>query len=104
MARLGRALGGFEETFNGLSGIGDLIVTCTSKHSRNRRVGEMLGKGLNMIEIKKQLGHSVAEGVATTKSAYQLAMKYDVETPIIEQCYKVLYENEISCRSELITL
>ena len=94
MARLGRALGGFEETFNGLSGIGDLIVTCTSQHSRNRRVGDMLGKGLSMTEIKTQLGHSVAEGVATTKSAYQLAKNYGVETPIIEQCYKVLYEDK----------
>ncbi|WDE95501.1 NAD(P)-dependent glycerol-3-phosphate dehydrogenase [Lentisphaera profundi] len=93
MARLGRALGGFEETFNGLSGIGDLIVTCTSKHSRNRSVGEMLGKGLSMEQIKEKLGHSVAEGVATTKSAYQLAQNHGVETPIIEQCYQVLYEN-----------
>ena len=94
MARLGRALGGFEETFNGLSGIGDLIVTCTSQHSRNRRVGEMLGKGLSMTQIKDKLGHSVAEGVATTKSAFQLAQRHGVETPIIEQCYKVLYEDK----------
>jgi len=93
MARLGRALGGFEETFNGLSGIGDLIVTCTSKHSRNRSVGEMLGKGLSMDDIKAKLGHSVAEGVATTKSAYQLAQQHKVEVPIIEQCYQVLYED-----------
>ncbi len=94
MARLGRALGGFEETFNGLSGIGDLIVTCTSKHSRNRSVGQMLGEGLNMAQIKEQLGHSVAEGVATTKSAYLLAQNHKVETPIIEQCYQVIYEDK----------
>ena len=67
MARLGRALGGEEATFNGLSGIGDLIVTCTSQHSRNRFVGESLGKGQSMEDIQKSMGHSVAEGVKTTE-------------------------------------
>ena len=93
MARLGSQLGGNEETFSGLSGIGDLIVTCTSQHSRNRRVGEMLGKGNTMQQIKDELGHSVAEGVTTAQSAFQLAQKHGIETPIIEQCYRVLYHD-----------
>ncbi len=92
MARLGRALGGEEATFNGLSGIGDLIVTCTSKHSRNRFVGESLGKGQSMEDIRKSMGYSVAEGVKTTESAWQLAQQYKVEAPIISEAYNVLYE------------
>ena len=93
MARLGKSLGGEEATFNGLSGIGDLIVTCTSKHSRNRFVGESLGKGQSMEDIQKSMGYSVAEGVKTTESAWQLAQKYEVEAPIINEAYKVLYED-----------
>ena len=92
MARLGSQLGGQALTFNGLSGIGDLIVTCTSSHSRNRRVGEMLGSGKTLSQIKEELGHSVAEGVTTSKSAFELAQKHGIETPIIEQCYRVIYE------------
>jgi len=91
-ARLGQALGGKVATFNGLSGIGDLIVTCTSQHSRNRFVGESLGKGKSMQEIAEEMGHSVAEGVKTTKSAYMLARQLDVNTPIIDEAYAVLYE------------
>ena len=92
-ARLGKALGGRAGTFNGLSGIGDLIVTCTSKHSRNRFVGEELGKGRKMDDILKNMGYSVAEGVKTTESAYMLARKLKVVTPIIDEAYAVLYKN-----------
>ena len=91
-ARLGQALGGKALTFNGLSGIGDLIVTCTSKHSRNRFVGASLGKGKTMEQISEEMGPSVAEGVKTTESAYMLARKLKVDTPIIDETYAVLYQ------------
>ena len=96
MARFGIALGGKYETFNGLSGIGDLIVTCTSKHSRNRFVGERLGKGRTLEEIKAEMGFSVAEGVKTTLSAKRLLDTLAVDAPIIEEIYSVLYEDKNS--------
>jgi glycerol-3-phosphate dehydrogenase (NAD(P)+) len=91
MARLGQHLGGLPETFSGLSGIGDVIVTCTSRHSRNRYVGEQLGRGRKLEEIQQGMGGQVAEGVTTTKSAYQLARRVDAETPIIDEVYAALY-------------
>jgi glycerol-3-phosphate dehydrogenase (NAD(P)+) len=91
MARLGQALGGRAETFSGLSGIGDLIVTCMSRHSRNRHVGEELGKGRKLGEIQKEMGLVVAEGVKTASSAYDLARRARVETPIIDEVYAGLY-------------
>ncbi|MFT3783480.1 MAG: NAD(P)H-dependent glycerol-3-phosphate dehydrogenase [Nibricoccus sp.] len=94
MARLGAALGGSPETFSGLSGIGDLIVTCTSKHSRNRHVGEELGKGRKLAEIQKEMGLVVAEGVTTANSAYQLARRADAVTPIIDEVYASLYADK----------
>ena len=94
MARLGKALGGKRETFAGLSGVGDLIVTCSSKHSRNRRFGEELGKGLDLAEVKRAMGMVVAEGVKTCRSAYRLARQVDVSTPIIDQVYATLYEKK----------
>jgi len=105
MARLGEKLGGEHASFNGLSGIGDLIVTCTSKHSRNRHVGEELGKGKSMELILEEMGHSVAEGVKTSQSAYMLARQLDVETPITDQIYAVLYEGKNSSEAlmELMT-
>ncbi|TJX16147.1 NAD(P)H-dependent glycerol-3-phosphate dehydrogenase [Tissierella creatinini] len=90
MARLGLKLGANSNTFNGLTGIGDLIVTCTSIHSRNRRCGILLGKGLSLEESIKEVG-MVVEGVRTTKSAYKLAEKHGVEMPITEEIYNVLY-------------
>lgn len=93
MARLGNALGGRKETFAGLSGVGDLIVTCMSKHSRNRFVGDMLGKGKSLEEIGKEMDGSVAEGVKTSVSAYQLAQKTGIETPLVNAVYDVLYLN-----------
>ncbi|MEA2013390.1 MAG: NAD(P)H-dependent glycerol-3-phosphate dehydrogenase [Verrucomicrobiota bacterium] len=94
MGRLGKVLGGKKETFAGLSGIGDMIVTCTSGHSRNRHVGEKLGEGLTLEEIQKGMGMVVAEGVKTTNSAYHLAKKYNVTVPIISEVYKCLYSGK----------
>ncbi len=93
MARLGQKLGGKRNTFSGLSGIGDLIVTCMSQHSRNRHVGEELGKGRNLEEIIKSMNMVVAEGVQTCEGAYFLARQANVETPIIDGIYEILYNN-----------
>ena len=94
LSRLGKALGGRTETFFGLSGIGDLIVTCTSRHSRNRHVGEELGKGRTLAEIQTEMGMVVAEGVLTTESAFRLAQKAGVEVPIIAEVHAGLYEGK----------
>ncbi len=93
LSRLGVALGGEAATFSGLSGIGDLIVTCCSGHSRNRYVGEELGKGRKLDEIISEMGLMVAEGVPTTSGAYILAKEHNVDTPIINALYSVFYEN-----------
>lgn len=93
ITRLGVALGGQRETFAGLSGMGDLITTCTSKHSRNRHVGEELGRGKKLDQILAAM-HMVAEGVATTRSAYDLAVREEIEMPITEQVYRILFEDE----------
>ena len=92
MARLGTALGGMPETFAGLSGMGDLITTCTSAHSRNRYVGELIGRGRKLQEILDSM-HMVAEGVATTQSVHDLALRMGVEMPISEEVYKILFED-----------
>jgi glycerol-3-phosphate dehydrogenase (NAD(P)+) len=86
-------MGADPNTFAGLSGMGDLIVTCMSRHSRNRYVGEQIGKGRKLDEILKEMV-MVAEGVKTTKSAYALSNKYQVEMPITEQVYQILFENK----------
>jgi len=93
MTRLGLKLGGSAETFAGLAGMGDLVLTCTGDLSRNRSVGIELGRGRKIDEILSGM-QMVAEGVKTTLSAYQLARKLDVEVPIIEQMYLVLYKNK----------
>ncbi|MFV0337940.1 MAG: NAD(P)H-dependent glycerol-3-phosphate dehydrogenase [Chthoniobacterales bacterium] len=93
MTRLGVALGGRRETFSGLSGIGDLMVTCFSKHSRNRKVGERLGGGESREEIESSM-KMVAEGIPTVQSAYQCARRLGVDAPITEQIFKILYENK----------
>ena len=93
MARLGVALGGKRETFAGLSGIGDLIVTCMSRHSRNRHVGEELGRGKTLEQITSEMGMVVAEGVKTAISAHMLAQRKNCETPIINAVFNVLYNN-----------
>lgn len=89
ITRLGIALGGKEKTFAGLSGIGDLIVTCTSMHSRNRRAGILIGQGVDPEEAVKQVG--TVEGYFCTKAAYELSRKCKICLPITEKCYDVLY-------------
>ena len=93
ISRLGIAMGGKIETFYGLSGIGDLIVTCASVHSRNRRAGVLIGQGCTMQEAMDQV-KMVVEGVYSAKAARELAEKYQVEMPIIEQVNRVLFENK----------
>lgn len=103
MTRLGTALGGHTETFAGLSGVGDLIVTCFSIHSRNHRVGLALGQGKTLEEATQVLG-MVAEGVPNTYSIYEAARKADVRTPIIDAVYSILYEGKpvAAAMSELL--
>ena len=93
IARLGTAMGGKFETFCGLSGIGDLIVTCASMHSRNRRAGILIGKGYTMEEAMKEV-QMVVEGVYSAKAALALARKYYMAMPIIEQVNQVLFEGK----------
>jgi len=94
MSRLGAALGGKPATFAGLSGIGDLIVTCTSGHSRNRYVGEQIGLGRKLPEIQAEMGMVCAEGVKTAVSARALSRKCGIEAPLVEAVYATLYENK----------
>ena len=93
MRRLGVACGAQAETFTGLSGLGDLTVTCFSKLSRNRAFGERLGKGDPLFELLAGTRHAV-EGHPTARSAWQLAGKHGVSTPIIEQVHAMLYEGK----------
>jgi len=93
MTRLGVKLGAKSETFSGLTGVGDLILTCMGKLSRNRHVGEEIGKGKKLKDVLKEMV-MVAEGVKTAKSVHYLAKKFNVETPIMEKVYKVLFEDE----------
>ncbi|MFP5348566.1 MAG: NAD(P)H-dependent glycerol-3-phosphate dehydrogenase [Gammaproteobacteria bacterium] len=91
LTRLGVALGGRRETFMGLAGVGDLVLTCTDNASRNRRVGLGLGQGRALNEVLAEIGQE-AEGVATARELYQLAQRLNVEMPITEQVYRVLYD------------
>lgn len=93
ITRLGVALGAERLTFAGLSGMGDLIVTCMSRHSRNRYVGEQIGRGRKLEEILQEMV-MVAEGVRTTESAYELAERHHVEMPITREVYRVLFEGK----------
>ncbi|OAH55905.1 MULTISPECIES: NAD(P)H-dependent glycerol-3-phosphate dehydrogenase [Bacillaceae] len=93
IARLGTKMGANPLTFSGLAGIGDLIVTCTSVHSRNWRAGNMLGKGQNLAEVLENMG-MVVEGVRTTKAAHQLSAKYDVQMPITNALYNILFKQQ----------
>ena len=93
LLRLGTGMGGNARTFYGLSGVGDLIATCFSKHSRNRRVGERLGHAETLGQIQADM-KMVAEGIPTAKSAYECARRLGVETPIIDQIYAVLYQDK----------
>ena len=92
LTRLGEALGGKPETFSGLTGVGDLIVTCTSVHSRNRKAGYLMGKGMTAEEAMKEV-KMVVEGVYSAKAALGLARKCNVAVPIVEAVNRVLFEN-----------
>lgn len=93
ITRLGIVLGAKSETFAGLSGVGDLITTCCSKHSRNRYVGERIGKGEKLEDILSSMT-MIAEGVETTRAGYDLSKLHEVEMPITKEVYKVLFENK----------
>jgi glycerol-3-phosphate dehydrogenase (NAD(P)+) len=93
ISRLGTELGANPLTFSGLSGLGDLFVTCTSRYSRNRLVGERIGRGESLDEIVASMT-MVAEGIATTISALELASDYGIEMPIAEQVYCILFEGK----------
>lgn len=93
ITRLGVKMGGKPQTFSGLSGIGDLIVTCESMHSRNRRAGILIGKGYTADEAMKEV-QMVVEGVYSAKAALKLAKKYDVSMPIVEQVNHILFDNK----------
>ena len=90
LSRLGVAMGGNHNTFYGLSGLGDLIVTCLSEHSRNRKAGRCIGRGLSIEETKKEVGMTI-ESIDNIEVAYQLAKKYNIEMPIVNTVYDVLY-------------
>ncbi len=91
MSRLGVCMGAKEYTFAGLTGVGDLVVTCTSRHSRNNRFGYKVGSGVPIKEALSEVG--TVEGYYAAEMAHDLALKYNIELPIIDECYKVLYEN-----------
>lgn len=91
MMRLGEAMGGQRETFMGLAGMGDLILTCTDNQSRNRRTGLLLAQGKSLDEVHQEIGQAI-EGLKTAKEVVNLAQRYHVEVPICEQVYRVIYE------------
>lgn len=93
ISRLGVAMGAKRETFFGVSGLGDLVTTCTSLYSRNRFVGEQIAKGKKLKSIIKNM-QMIAEGVSTTKAAYKLSKKYKIEMPITREIFHVLYKNK----------
>lgn len=100
ITRLGEALGAKRDTFMGLTGIGDLIVTCTSMHSRNRRAGILLGQGKTLDETLGEI-HMVTEGVTSCSAAYELSKKVGVEMPIVNEAYAVLYNGKSAKRAVL---
>lgn len=93
MVRIGKALGGKPETFQGLSGVGDLIVTCYSSHSRNNRVGRMLGEGMSLDKIEGEM-NMVAEGVPNSISLYECVQQHEIEAPIIAQAYAIIHDGK----------
>ena len=92
LTRLGVAMGGNKDTFYGLSGLGDLLVTCLSEHSRNRKAGKLIGSGKSLEETRKEVGMTI-ESIDNIDVAYELAKKYNVEMPIVNAVYDVLYNN-----------
>ena len=102
MTRLGLKMGAEMKTFSGLTGIGDLIVTCTSMHSRNRRCGILIGEGTEPEEAIKRIG-MVVEGISTAEAAYALAQRYNIEMPITESIYQVIH-GETDAKSAVAAL
>ena len=102
ISRLGVALGGNHNTFYGLSGLGDLIVTCLSEHSRNRKAGRCIGRGLTVEETRKEVGMTI-ESIDNIEVAYKLAQKYNIEMPIVNTVYDVLY-NGLKPREAVVKL
>jgi glycerol-3-phosphate dehydrogenase (NAD(P)+) len=98
ISRLGAAMGAKVGTFSGISGLGDLVTTCISPYSRNRFVGEQIGKGKTLRQIEKHM-QMIAEGVPTAKSAYALGLKYRVDMPITKEVYRVLYKNKSALKA-----
>src|SRR4030042_4998011 len=98
MSRLGYAMGARSRTCSGISGLGDLVTTCISSYSRNRYVGEQIGKGKTLRQITSRM-QMVAEGIPTTKSAYTLSLKYKVDMPITREVHSVLYKNKSPLRA-----
>ncbi|MFH0791407.1 MAG: NAD(P)H-dependent glycerol-3-phosphate dehydrogenase [Candidatus Omnitrophota bacterium] len=93
ISRLGHTMGAKADTFSGISGLGDLVTTCISSYSRNRFIGEQIGKGKSLRQIENNM-QMVAEGVPTAKSAYQLSLRYKISMPITKEVYSVLYKNK----------
>jgi glycerol-3-phosphate dehydrogenase (NAD(P)+) len=104
ISRLGEVMGAHPDTFAGLSGMGDLIVTCMSRHSRNRFVGEQIGSGKKLKQVLKSMD-MIAEGVETSRSVTQLSKKHNVETPIADEVYKILFEDKdpVKATTDLMT-
>jgi glycerol-3-phosphate dehydrogenase (NAD(P)+) len=96
-------MGAASQTFNGLAGLGDLVATCMSGHSRNRYVGEQLGKGKNLDQIREEMS-MIAEGVPTTHAIHGLADRYDLNMPITERVYTILFEGERSSKDPELML
>ena len=94
MSLFGRHYGAKRRTFYGLAGVGDLVATCTSKHSRNRFVGEKIAEGKSLEEIKEEMHGMVAEGVKTVKAVYEFSKKHNIDMPLTHQAYKVIYESK----------
>ena len=102
MGRLGERMGANRHTFAGLAGMGDLIVTCTSMHSRNRRAGILIGEGRTLEEAIESVG-MVVEGIKTTSSTYELALMHNITMPITQEIYQVLYEGK-DVRNSVVNL
>lgn len=102
IARLGVAMGGEHNTFYGLSGLGDLIVTCLSEHSRNRKAGRCIGRGLTLEQTKEEVGMTI-ESIDNIEVAHKLAQKYNIEMPIVETVYDVLY-NDLQPKEAIVKL
>lgn len=92
ISKLAVKMGGKQETIYGLTGLGDLVVTCSSNHSRNRRAGILIGKGKTIDEVRNEIGMTI-EGIDNVEIAYELSKKYQVEMPIVESVYDILYNN-----------